>query len=91
MVRQLRIARLDASGFVPTLGDGAASADLHRRLDALIRRHLPEVTASLFAEPAPAADGRMIEWYSDLAGQPVPLTALTSQAYEKARDVLNER
>ena len=91
MVRQLRIARLDASGFVPTLGDGVASADLHRRLDALIRRHLPEVTASLFAEPAPAADGRMIEWYSDLAGQPVPLTALTSQAYEKARDVLNER
>ncbi|HRW59047.1 MAG TPA: VWA domain-containing protein [Defluviicoccus sp.] len=91
MVRQLRIARLDASGFVPTLGDGAASADLHQRLDALIRRHLPEVTASLFAEPAPAADGRMIEWYSDLAGQPVPLTALTSQAYAKARDVLNER
>ena len=91
MVRQLRIARLDASGFVPTLGDGAASADLHRRLDALIRRHLPEVTASLLAEPAPAADARMIEWYSDLAGQPVPLTALTSQAYEKARDVLNDR
>lgn len=91
MVRQLRIARLDASGFVPTLGDGVASADLHRRLDALIRRHLPEVTASLLAEPAPAADGRMIEWYSDLAGQPVPLTALTSHAYEKARDVLNER
>ncbi|MFZ1414657.1 MAG: VWA domain-containing protein [Defluviicoccus sp.] len=91
MVRQLRIARLDASGFVPTLGDGVASADLHRRLDALIRRHLPEVTASLLAEPAPAADGRMIEWYSDLAGQPVPLTALTSPAYEKARDVLNER
>jgi hypothetical protein len=91
MVRQLRIARLDASGFVPTLGDGASSADLHGRLDALIRRHLPEVTASLLAEPAPAADGRMIEWYSDLAGQPVPLTALTSQAYEKARDVLNER
>ena len=91
MVRQLRIARLDASGFVPTLGDGVASADLHRRLDALIRRHLPEVTASLLAEPAPAADGRMIEWYSDLAGQPVPLTALASQPYEKARDVLNER
>lgn len=91
MVRQLRIARLDASGFVPTLDGGTASADLHRRLDALIRRHLPEVTASLLAEPAPAADGRMIEWYSDLAGQPVPLTALASQAYEKARDVLNER
>ena len=91
MVRQLRIARLDASGFVPALADGAASQDLHQRLDALIRRHLPDVTASLLAEPAPAADGRMIEWYSDLAGQPVPLTALTSQAYDKARDVLNER
>jgi hypothetical protein len=42
-------------------------------LDALIRAHLPPVAASLLAQPSPSADGTAVEWYSDLAGQPIPL------------------
>ncbi|MFO1153263.1 MAG: VWA domain-containing protein [Rhodospirillales bacterium] len=91
MVNRLRVARLDASQY-QSLGPGSPpDAALHRRLDATIRRHLPAVTASLFAQPAPTADGRIIEWYSDLSGQPVPLAALSAGERSAAETVLADR
>lgn len=91
MASRLRIARLDPSGYAPVVADAAPSPALHRRLDAVIRRHLPAVTASLLAAPAPTADGRFIEWYSDLAGQPVPLAHLPAAEQDKARALLEDR
>ncbi len=64
--------------YQPLAAGGPPDAALHRRLDALIRRHLPGVTASLLAEPVPTADGRFVEWYSDLSGQPIPLASLSA-------------
>lgn len=91
MAGRLRVARLDPSGHVPLAPDAAATPELHRRLTAVIRRHLPPVTASLLTLPAPTADGRFIEWYSDLAGQPVPLPALPEPEQAAARTLLHER
>ncbi|MBK8908221.1 MAG: hypothetical protein IPM60_10030 [Rhodospirillales bacterium] len=91
MAGRLRVARLNPSGHVPLAPEAAATPELHRRLTAVIRRHLPPVTASLLTLPAPTADGRLIEWYSDLAGQPVPLPALPEAEQAAARAVLHER
>jgi Mg-chelatase subunit ChlD len=90
MANRLRIARLDPAPYRP-LADAAPDAALHRRLDALIRRHLPAVTASVLAQPAPTADGRFVEWYSDLAGQPVAFAALADEAQAEARALLADR
>jgi hypothetical protein len=91
MAARLRIARLDASLYVPLAPDGAATADLHRRLRTFIRRHLPPVNASLLAAPAPTSDGRFFDWYSDLAGQPVTLQALPESEKAAASRLLNDR
>lgn len=91
MASRLRIARLDPSAYTPVLAEGAPASALHRRLDALIRRHLPGVTASLLAAPAPTADGRFIEWYSDLSGQPVALSRLPATEQDKVRALLEDR
>ncbi len=78
MANRLRIARLDPRPYKSLAG--SADANLHRRLDALIRHHLAGPAASLLAAPAPTADGRFVEWYSDLSGQPVPLASLGPSA-----------
>lgn len=76
MVSRLRIARLDPKPYQSLAGE-PPDADAHRRLDALIRRYLAGPTASLLAAPKPTADGRFVEWYSDLSGQPVVLASLS--------------
>lgn len=91
MVGRLRVARLDPSDHEPLAPGMAATPELHRRLTAVIRRHLPPVTASLLTLPQPTADGRFIEWYSDLAGQPVPLPDLPEPEQAAARALLRER
>ncbi|MBK8906871.1 MAG: VWA domain-containing protein [Rhodospirillales bacterium] len=91
MASRLRIARLEPSAYVPLASDAAATSELHGRLQAVIRRHLPPITASLFAAPAPTADGRFVEWYSDLAGQPVPLPRLPEADRDAARSLLHDR
>jgi len=72
----LRIVRVDVSGYRLLTSDFAGLDGLHRELQATIRRHLPGVTASVLALPVPSADGQTVDWYSDLAGQPVALGAL---------------
>jgi Mg-chelatase subunit ChlD len=66
-------------------------AQLHQRLQGLIRRHLPGVTASLLAEPRPLPDGRGWDWYTDLAGQPIPLSELSPEDQDRARKLLRDR
>lgn len=90
MASRLRIARLDPTPYRP-LGDAPPDAALHGRLDALLRRHLPGITASILARPAPSADGRVVEWYSDLAGQPVTVDALSGPAQTEVRTLLADR
>jgi len=91
MAGRLRLARLDASRYTPVQETGAPTAAEHGRLVALIRRHLPPVTASLLAEPSPSPDGRTVDWHSDLAGQPEPLVDLPPAAQQHARDLLLNR
>src|SRR5512134_1158224 len=90
MANRLRVARLAVGRYRPLAAE-APDAARHRRLDALIRRHLPGVTASLLAQPAPSADGGFVDWYSDLAGQPVALGALAEGARAEARALLDDR
>lgn len=89
MANRLRIARLDPRPYQSLAG--GVDATLHRRLDALIRRHLAGPTASLLAAPAPTADGRLVEWYSDLSGQPVPLASLGPAARPPVEALLATR
>jgi len=89
MANRLRIARLDPRPYQSLAG--GADANLHRRLDALIRHHLAGPTASLLAAPAPTADGRFVEWYSDLSGQPVPLASLGPTARPPVEALLATR
>lgn len=86
---QLRVVRLPAERFKPLLCNGRPVTDLHPQLDATIRRHLPHVTASLLAAPS-VANGH-VDWYSNLSGQPVPLTALRADERARAEALLNER
>ncbi len=88
---QLRIARIETRGLRPLGADLGALATEHARLQALIRRYLSGVAASLLAEPRPVGDGQSVDWYSDLAGQPVALLDLAPADQARARRVLGER
>jgi len=88
---QLRVARIDSSGLTPLAASPEALQDLHGRLDRVIRRHLPGVTASLLARPQPVPDTSQVDWYSDLAGQPAPLLSLPPEEQAAARSLLSDR
>ena len=58
----------------------------------VVERSLPGVTASLFAQPETACDGSgAIDWYSNLAGQPIPLLDLPDTEQGEARRRLSDR
>jgi len=78
-----RIARLPADH----ANDALAGYD---QLQRILRRHLPPSTVSLYAQPKQAQDG-MVEWYSDLGGQPVPLAELDDTEAANVRRLLDER
>ena len=91
MASRLRIARLDPLPYKPVGVTAAPTAADHRRLVALIRAHLPAVMASLFAQPETTADASAVEWYSDLAGQPTPLTDLPPAERRRVQALLADR
>ncbi|MDV7213311.1 hypothetical protein R4769_19450, partial [Azotobacter beijerinckii] len=62
----------------------------HAELVAILRRYLPPSTAALFAKPK-QAEGDIVEWYSDLGGQPVPFAELAPQEARQVRQLLDER
>ena len=90
MAHRLRVARVGLGRYRPLAGfvpDGVR----HRVLDGLIRRHLPAVTASLLAQPSASGEGGFVDWYTDLAGQPVALAALGGAPAAEARARLADR
>lgn len=91
MTNRLRIARVDASPYAPVLPRHRVTADSYGRLRALILRHLPPLAASLLAEPSFRSEGDHVEWYSDLAGQPEPLTRLPGPEQAAAKRLLDDR
>ncbi|CRI67675.1 hypothetical protein THIOKS1750002 [Thiocapsa sp. KS1] len=91
MAPSLRVARVDISGYRLPTEELAGLDDLHRELQTLIRRHLPGVVASVFALPVPCADGKTVDWYSDLPGQPTRLTALPAARRAAMKAKLEER
>lgn len=91
MAARLRIARIDRSKYADLAPDLPPAADTHLRLDAVIRRSLPPLTASLLAAPKESEDGRYVEWYSDLSGQPVPLPSLPDAEASIVRGLLQDR
>jgi hypothetical protein len=62
----------------------------YEELIGILKRHLPPSTATLFAKPK-AVEGDVIEWYSDLGGQPLPITQLPAREAAEVRHLLGER
>jgi len=62
----------------------------YEQLQRVLRRHLPPSTVSLYAQPQPASDG-MVEWYTELGGQPVPFSELNEKEATHVRRLLDER
>jgi len=87
----VRIARVDGSGYSPVGGDQAYWLRTYPQLDQLIRQHLPSITASLLARPKSEPDSRVVEWYSELEGQPVPLASLAPNEQSEVRRRLTDR
>ena len=91
MAPSLRVARVDISGYRLPTEELAGLDDLHRELQTLIRRHLPGVVASVFTLPVPCADGKTVDWYSDLPGQPTRLASLPAARRAAMKAKLEER
>ena len=91
MPSSLRVARTDSAQQTPLGGERAAVFARHQVLTQIIARHLPEVAASLLAEPREVDGGSTVEWYSDLAGQPRLLSELPAAEQVAARGLLDER
>lgn len=87
----LRVARVEATGQRFALYAGQPVLAQHGRIDGLLRRQLSPLLASLFARGSTTADGRYLEWYTDLSGQPVPLGQLAGGARENVEGLLRER
>ena len=62
---------------IARLPDHNASQALagYDELQRILRRHLPPSVANLYARPKQAESG-IVEWYSDLGGQPAPFAGL---------------
>lgn len=91
MPSSLRIARVDVGSYRLLTADFAGLQALHRELTVTIRRHLPEATASLLALPMPSPDGTTVDWYSDLAGEALPLASLPPARRAVVKDKLRDR
>jgi hypothetical protein len=77
---------------IARLSDHNASQALvgHDELQRILRCHLPPSTASLYARPKQAEEG-IVEWYSDLGGQPVLFAELGEKEAAQIRHLLDER
>lgn len=85
-----------ASLFYPDLARATRDAEpLWHQVDAIrarLRRHLPAATASLLARPqADAGQPGRLQWYSDLAGQPVAFDALSDAEQARALALVDDR
>lgn len=91
MPSSVRIARMAGTGYQPAGDAGSDPLTEHGAIVALIRRHLPSVTGSMFASPNRVGEAGEIEWYSDLAGQPTPLQSLPQEGQAQVKALLIDR
>ncbi len=89
MTPSLRIARLEYPGSSADWLDAAHPWQRFAEIQQVLRRQLPSATASVFARPETVGSGA-VNWYSDLAGQPVPLSDLSDAEQEEARRLLKD-
>ncbi|NKD55031.1 MULTISPECIES: VWA domain-containing protein [unclassified Haematospirillum] len=60
-------------------------------LTAILSPAFPDTIPGLFAEPLLSDDGKDLEWWSSLPGQPVLLSSLTLPEQNRVRDLLFQR
>jgi hypothetical protein len=89
MTPSLRIASLDYPGSGAERLDAAHPWHRFAEIQQVLRRQLPAGTASVFARPETKGPSA-VDWYSDLAGQPVPLSDLPDAEQEEARRLLKD-
>ncbi|MDD2767283.1 MAG: VWA domain-containing protein [Methylococcus sp.] len=87
---RLRLCHTPADAYPPPPG-GAPESGIYGRLSEAVRRHLSPSAASILAEPVASPDGLWIDWYSGLAGQPVPLLSLPAGELRRIRNLLEDR
>ena len=77
---------------IARLPDHNASQALagYDELQRILRRHLPPSVANLYARPKQAEAG-IVEWYSDLGGQPALFAELGEKKAAEVRRLLDER
>ncbi len=74
------LVRTTLTGVRPLGVRGEPLHATHEQIRGVIRRRLGERHARLLAEPQPDDVGRRIDWYSDVPGSVVPLSALPEPA-----------
>ncbi len=90
-MQSVRIASFDRHGLGPAVGESGHPWNRQPDIQRVLSRHLPPLTASMFAKPVLAADSDRVDWYSDLAGQPVPLRTLSDDEQQGIRERLADR
>lgn len=91
MANRLKISRTEVGAYRLPSGAAEPDAETYQRLQELIRRYLSPAAAALLAEPQKSDDGLYLDWFTPLAGHPVPLNALPSGEQRKARKLLADR
>ncbi len=87
----LRVARGEISRYRTLAYQGRPLGELHTELTRILRERLSPAAASLLALPLVTPDAAFVEWYSDLAGQPVPVSQLGGDERKRAVMLLEER
>ena len=91
MADRLRLARTAVGAYPLPAGVPRPDAETYRQINAVLRRHLPPSVVSVLAEPVENAAGGYVDWFTSLAGQPVPLRTLTGPARTRADKLLGDR
>ncbi|WP_139557843.1 VWA domain-containing protein [Methylotetracoccus oryzae] len=91
MADRLRLARTAIGAYPLVAGVPRPDAGTYREINAVLRRHLPPTVVSVLAEPVENAAAGYVDWFTSLAGQPVPLRTLTGSARTKAVKLLGDR
>lgn len=91
MAFRLRVARTESSASQTALCGGRPLFEFHNDLRAVLSQRVPSVTLEVLSSPVRSADGRHVEWYSGLSGQPIPLSQLQGDARDRAEGLLRDR
>lgn len=88
---RLRITRTETDAYSLPVGVPQPDLKTCQLLQGVIRRYLSPATATLLAEPIASADGSHIDWFTQLAGQPIRLSDLPANEQQRAQRLLEDR